>query len=207
MKQLFNPDGPVMVVLQAISDLFLINLCFLVSCVPIFTIGTAVTAMYGIYFRKEKDGSVIKAFFSKFRQNFKQSTVVWLILLLLGLILLMDFRLLAMVDGSYAIVSYILYFACFALVGVCCYVFPMIARFENSTVLTVKNALLLSIYKFPKTILMVAITILPLIFLIMSTDLFAKIFMVWLLIGFAGSAKVNSMILTTVFADLKTADE
>ena len=66
-----------------------LNILWLVCCLPIVTIGASTTALYYTSFKIAKDeGSYITTmFFRSFRQNFKQATVIWLIMLAAGLII------------------------------------------------------------------------------------------------------------------------
>ena len=66
-----------------------LNILWLICCLPIFTIGASTTALYYTSFKIAKDeGSFITTmFFRSFRQNFRQATVIWLIMLVTGLIL------------------------------------------------------------------------------------------------------------------------
>lgn len=200
MKNLFHPNSPFMILLQKVSDLFLVNLCFLLCCIPVFTIGAAATAMYAVYFRSADDYGACRLFFREFKAAFKQSTAVWLIILAAGAVLYLDFHFLDMLSGNNSVVRYILYMACFTLFGICCYVFPLMARYRNTVFGMMKNALILSISMLPKTIVMMLITAFPCLVLIVSTDLFGRMFMLWLLIGFSVTAKVNSMILDDIFS-------
>ena len=45
----------------------------------------------------------------------------------------------------------------------CMYVFPVLAKFENSIFRTLKNAFLMSLMQFPKTILMIIMYAVPLV--------------------------------------------
>ena len=46
MDKLFGPNNPVTVFLARLCDLIFLNLVFVVTCLPLFTIGAAVTALY-----------------------------------------------------------------------------------------------------------------------------------------------------------------
>ena len=86
MLSFLNPESKFMLAMSRIGDLLLLNLMFLISCVPIFTIGAASTAMYTLCFRfdTDREQGLIKSYLIAFRDNFKQATVIWLILLLCG---------------------------------------------------------------------------------------------------------------------------
>ena len=46
MRGVFNPDSPMMRALGVVWDLIVLNLLFLVCCIPVVTIGPAITALH-----------------------------------------------------------------------------------------------------------------------------------------------------------------
>ena len=89
MRGLFHPDSKLMQVLGFVADLFLLNMLFLLCCVPIFTIGAAQAGLHSaarILQDPQDDRSVYKAFFRGFKDGFGRVTVAWVLVLLLVLI-------------------------------------------------------------------------------------------------------------------------
>lgn len=201
MKSLFQMDGPLFRALSWLSELMVLNLCFLVGCLPVFTIGASITALYASLFFRE-DGGGTRRFFREFRRNFRQGVILGLILGALGLILLLDCRFLGLLGEGYAAAQYLLYLAGLIWVGVGCYAFGLTARYENTVVRTLKNALLLSVSMLPRTILMVLIDLAPLLLLLVSPELFGRSFILWLLVGFAVCAHAKVWVLKDVFSAL-----
>ncbi len=66
-----------------------LNLLWFVCSIPVFTIGAATTALYYASLKvvRDEDSHVGALFFRSFRENFRQATVIWLILLGVGLFL------------------------------------------------------------------------------------------------------------------------
>ena len=90
MGKLFNPDSPIMQGLIKISDMVVLNFLCILCCIPIITIGAAVTALYDAMGRMMRDeGGIYKAYFKALKSNFKQATAQWLILLFTGALLAM----------------------------------------------------------------------------------------------------------------------
>lgn len=86
----FSYDSKPMQVLMYIGDLIILNILFLLCCIPVFTIGAAHAALYsGIRTLQdpEDDTAVSKAFFKGFRTGFKQITIAWNILFVATLVL------------------------------------------------------------------------------------------------------------------------
>ena len=75
MKHLFDPDGAVMRGLTALSDIILLNLCFLLCCIPLVTAGAAWSALYGAYLRRREGDGAVRLFFSGFRRKIGRAHV------------------------------------------------------------------------------------------------------------------------------------
>ena len=144
-----------------------LNIMWLVCCLPIVTIGASTTALYYTSFKIAKDeGSYItKMFFHSFKQNFKQATVIWLIMLAAGAAIVADaillYRLRAASTGTIAVVWTLLLacvFTCMiAYVIVLVYIFPLLSIASNTTANMFKNAFLIGTHYLFVTILVVFI--------------------------------------------------
>lgn len=206
MKNFFHPDGPVVRFLGRIAELMALNLCFLLCCLPVFTIGASVTALYGSLFAREEEGD-FRRFFRQFRENFRQGTVLGLILGAIGLVLIMDFQLLGQLEGRFALVKYLLYLTALCWAGVSSFAFGLAARFRNTLGRILKNALLLAVSMLPRTVLMVLIDAAPALLLLVAPELFGRSFIAWLLVGFAACAQAKVWVLRDVFAALPEKKE
>ena len=82
MGKIFDMDSPVMRFLSRMADLMIMNLVVTICCIPIVTIGASITAMHYVMLKlvRGEDGYIVKDFFKSFKQNFKQSTIIWLIM-------------------------------------------------------------------------------------------------------------------------------
>ena len=88
----FNYDNPVWRFIGKFGDLIILNVLWFVCSIPIFTIGASTTAVYYVTLKlaRNDDGYTIRSFFKSFKENFKQATIIWLIMLAVGLILGFD---------------------------------------------------------------------------------------------------------------------
>ncbi|MDO4866056.1 MAG: YesL family protein [Clostridia bacterium] len=144
-----------------------LNVMWLICCLPIVTIGASTTALYYTSFKIAKDeGSYITTmFFRSFKQNFKQATIIWLIMLGAGALIVGDAILLSRLRdasaGTAAVVWTLLLaciFACMiAYVIVLVYIFPLLSIASNTTVNMFKNAFLIGTHYLFVTILVVFI--------------------------------------------------
>ena len=52
--KLFNLDSPVMVFLSKVANLMILNVLTIICCIPIFTAGAAITALYYVTIKMAK---------------------------------------------------------------------------------------------------------------------------------------------------------
>ena len=102
MSSLFNMDSPIMRFLSRVCDIMILNILCIVFCIPIITAGASVTAMYTVTLKmvRGEESYIFKGFLKAFKENFKQSTIIWLILLVIGALLAFDFRAVNMLPAA-----------------------------------------------------------------------------------------------------------
>ena len=133
MNNLLNPDNPVMQFITKIVTTVYLNILWFLCCLPIFTAGAATTALYYVTLKmvKNEEGNITKAFFHSFKENFKQGTIIWLILLAFGIRLGVDGYVLYHLrfeNAFWTICSAILIVVILAYVIVLLYIFPLLSR-------------------------------------------------------------------------------
>ncbi len=165
MGRFFNIDSPIMHFLGRVADLMILNLVTLICCLPVVTIGASLTAMHYVLLKmvRNRESYIVRSFFKSFKANFKQATIIWMIILLLLVVFIMDLRIIN--DSSLGfpqVLKIMVYALLMVAYMVICYVFPVLSRFENTVVKTMKNALFMAILSFPKTVLMMVVYLLPL---------------------------------------------
>ena len=202
-------DNVVMRALGKIGDMICLNVMWLICCIPIITIGASTTALYTVMLRmvKNEEGYIFRGFLKAFKSNFKQSTLIWLILLLLGIVWTVDFRVAGFMPGMAGIILSAIFLALgFILLSVMIYIFPLTARYENGIKATFKNALILTVAKLPYTFLMVAIVVAAVFASLWSAFTLLFSLPLWLIIGGALIAWVNSYILRRGFVVFEGSD-
>lgn len=210
MRDFFSMDGTVFRFLSKVADLMILNILFLICCIPVVTIGASVTALsyVTLKMKDQEEGYIWKAFFHSFRQNIRQSTLIWLLMLALGAVLFLDFRLSTLMDGAIGQAVQILAGAGGLIwLMVFLYVFPLQARFYNTIGGTLRNALLLALGNFPKTLCMIALVIGAAIVTFFNGYTLWYGILVWLLLGFAVVAWINSQLLYGIFKKLMPPEE
>ena len=80
--RLFNPDSPLMQFLTRLADLVILNILWILFSLPIVTLGASTTALYRSVLTLIDGGgsSTVLLFWNAFRSNFKQSTLLFLVL-------------------------------------------------------------------------------------------------------------------------------
>ena len=199
---LLNEDNIIHIFLNKLGDIIVANLLFLVCCIPIITIGPALTALYHCMLRtvKGNNNGTTKTFFRAFKENFRQSLIVWLGLLAVGFILFLNVRFL---QNTASVVSKPLFYVSLGIAGLviilALYIFPVIAAFANTTVNLLKNAYVFAFLHFPSTLAIAVITILPMFMTYRDIKLMPLYACCWFFFGFGLTAYVNSLLLYRMF--------
>lgn len=162
MDQIFNVDNKFFRGISKIIDCAWLSILWMMCCVPVFTAGAATTALYYAVNKviKNDRGYVSSEFFSAFKSNFKQSTVIWLMFLALYIWLGVDYFVMrAYAEAGIAIGNMSIIFLVFGMLVTMWgfYLFPYIARFESSTKVILKNTALIAIGNAPWTLLLVTV--------------------------------------------------
>lgn len=199
---LLNEDNVIHIFLNKLGDIIVANLLFLVCCIPIITIGPALTALYHCMLRtvKGNNNGTTKTFFRALKENFRQSLIVWLGLLAVGFILFLNIRFL---QNTASAVSKPLFYVSLGIAGLviilALYIFPVIAAFANTTVNLLKNAYVFAFLHFPSTLAIAVITILPMFMTYRDIKLMPLYACCWFFFGFGLTAYVNSLLLYRMF--------
>lgn len=166
MGKLFDMDSPLMRFLNRVADLLILNILVMICCIPIITVGAAVTAMHYVLLKivRDEEGYLLKGFFKSFISNFKQATLAWILMLIVIAVYIGDALIFKYsgVEFPKALVIAVIAVGIIALM-IAVYIFPLIARFENTTKNTVKNAAILAFANLPRTLAMVFFYAVPLI--------------------------------------------
>lgn len=165
--KLFNLDSGLMRSLSKFTDCICLSLVYFVSCIPIITVGAASTALYYTVHKvlRHDRGYLFRDYLSSFRSNFRQVTPVWLAAAVIGGVLGADFY----ISSYYAKAeNYFFALTVVVLLGITMwfawvsYLFPYMARFENTRRQSMKNAILMAIAHLPMTFLLLVMTALSL---------------------------------------------
>ena len=139
-------------------------------------------------------------FFHAFRQNLKQGVLMTLLLLAVCIVLYVDLNIARNTQLAFGqLLSILFLILFFVVVMAASYVFPLLAQFENTIKQTVKNALFMSAWHLPYTLVIVLLNLLPVILFFLSPVLFTMSLIVWLVVGVAATAYLNSRLFVKIF--------
>ena len=209
MSKFFSLDSPFMRAMSRIADLMILNLLFIFTSIPIFTIGAGFTALYTVCFRlgTDDEGNTAKDYFRAFKENFKQSTLLWILMLIVMATAFFNAALFYTMGGLFHLI-WILAAALLVLaVFICSYAFPLMSQFESTGKQVFKNSLVLSIAYLPRSILMAALNALPVALVLTQVYVFLHVGFIWFTLYFASIAYLNSRLLKKVFAPFYDKDQ
>ncbi len=207
MGKFFDIDSPLMRVLNRVADLMILNLVTLFFVIVPFTGGAALTGMHYVLLKmvRDEDAYIIKGFWKSFKLNFKQATILWIIVILVAGIIGVDF--LWIIQNPVAVPKayfYVMIGVSVILYMISLYIFPLESRFENTIRNTLKNSVMFSILGLPRTIGMAAVSMIP-ILLLYFFDL--QILPILVLFGLTGPGYLMALMYNGLFKRFEPKEE
>lgn len=173
MGGLFNMDGPLYKFGTLIFDMFFLNLIWVIFSLPIFTIGASTTALFYVCGKRVKgeEGYLFRDFWKSFKMNFKQSTIVWLIAMLVFFILYIDFKSLNLMGNFQKYFFVLLLVIGFETIMTVLYIFPVLSKFYIKTSNLIKTSFFMANKHLLTTILCILLAALD-VFLFLNFSFF-----------------------------------
>jgi uncharacterized membrane protein YesL len=200
---LFSQDSALMRGLTRVADVMILNFLFIITVVPVVTLGAALTALNFTAMRiaTGRCNSVSGDYFRSFRQNFRQGTVLALVLVALGAVLAAWYLVvtnLAVEPLAELLLLAVWYGLALTFAMMALFAFPYLASFEGSTRQVLRNARLMS-WKHSLTSLG-ALTLIGLS--VVVTVFYPQVTgygLFWLLAGFGAIATANGFLFARIF--------
>ena len=202
MGNLFSENSPIVIFLNRFFDLLILNWIFILTCLPIITIGPALTALYSVTLKMANGDNpyIFKTYFRTFTQNFKESIILWLPLLFGLLFFSADLYIVhTQLDESLLFLQFPILFFIFCIISIIIYAFPVFAIFDNSLAKTTKNALLLSLGNLPLTIFTIMLIVILTSIAQVSSETMWGVISIFLFVGCSVFALVLSFYLLRIF--------
>lgn len=137
MEKWFGPDSKFYKYGTILADLIILTIIWSLVSLPLFTIGTATTAIYYVTTRQlsDREGYVTRDFFKSFKQNFITGTLLTLLLAVFVVILFFN------ITSTYGtIYFYISIVIAYEVIITAMYAFPILARFDLKLWGVIRNA-------------------------------------------------------------------
>lgn len=198
IKGLFDLDNPFYSFGKKLVIVLVLNFVFILTCIPIVTIGASMTAMNGVFMKviNERDVNPFTEYFVIFKQNFLKSTPIWLLSMLIMTIMYVDMYYwfnIGIKEGPYAYVMIALSAVVIVFFLMVLHtVFPLIARFDmtvkeyiiNAVRITLKD-LLLSFEGLFFTVAIVGFTF----YMVLTATWLIMVYMILMCFGLNGLAQ------------------
>lgn len=158
-----------MTFLDGFADVMVLAILWVICSLPIITVGASTTAFYSVMMKLVvgEESYVVRSFFKAFKENFKISTVVWIIMGTIGALVCTSIYI---VFNSSKVGSKLFYALPFYLMVLIIYtmtinfVFPYIAKFYDTIKRTLMISLIFSTRHFLRSILLIIIDVAIIIF-------------------------------------------
>ena len=198
----FSPKSAGTRFLTALANLIIVNFLFIITCIPVITIGASITSLYRITIAilAGDNPSVWKDYLTCFKNNFLKATLFQLLYTALTAFFLFEiFMVNNMMDPEYYWAAYPAYFFLAVIFSSSVYSFPLLAWFEESFKQYLKNSVLLAITNIPVTLMIIVITggLAFLVYQFTVTSLSILVFM-----GFSTIAMFYSLFFKRIFEKL-----
>lgn len=197
MKKL-SIDNPFFEFMSNLADLVMLNITWVITCIPVVTIGAAQTAFYRIMLRRVRGTCVypVREYLAAFKEEFGKSTKIWIGFLIIGAVLVFDLMYMGQTWTAWGIAVGVLLFLWVILVS---YVFPVMAQFENTLKNTMKNACYMAVRHLPYTIGIIILNLIPVFCFLAGGAIMQVTLPVYMVIGFAVTARINAAMFRNIF--------
>lgn len=202
MMKFFSNQGPFGRLMARFWILFAANLLFMASCLPIVTAGAGLSALYYTTLRTLRgDGELhlVSTFWKGFKDNWKQGTIAWLVLLALAFLLYLEIFWCGQIGGWAVLFQYALLGIGLAALSVGCYLFPVIAAFRGTLPQLVRNSFYFVMKRPPVAIIVVVLYIVPMYWTWLNTAALPLYAFLWCTVGFSGIAILVSKLILPLF--------
>lgn len=204
--KILDIDSPLILFLGKMADMMWLTILTMICCIPIITVGPSLTALHYVALKmvRNEDGYITRSFFKAFKENFRQATIIWLIFLVIFVFLFVDYRIImtAGTEINLIVQLLLLVIAIFA-VFTFMYVWPLLAKFDNTIKRTIINAFAISGFQFFKSLLMLFINLMPFLLWYFVQPQIPNIFPVLFVFWFSAPAYFSAKIYDKFFRTME----
>lgn len=197
-----HEETPVARLLSRFMDLILLNIFWLICSIPIITIGASTAALYDMTMRLalHEEVSVISGFFKSFVHQMKKGTLLYLLALAAGAFLALDFWSAIQWNIPFKFVLQVLILSVgYFYLATVSHAIPALAYFDEPVIKTVKHGFFLAMRNGIFTVYVMILDLIPFIIFFLFPLVFMKSLFLWLTVGIALIAWLNSLHLVRLF--------
>lgn len=196
----FSPDSKFFNFMSKLGDFVVLNILFIITCIPVFTIGASFCALYTVCKKRlaDEESYIIRGYLAIWKENFKNATIMWVFFLVWLPILLSLTNLATKHLNNVILFSFCLLIILWYIFSML-YAFPLQASFINTPFRIILNSFLTAMAHLPYTIVLFAVTMLPAVITWLFPGALYFTFTYWLLIGFSLNGILSVLITERVF--------
>ncbi len=196
MKKIFSMNGSIFGFMTKIYQILVLNVFFIISSLPIVTIGASFTALYSCCLKiaNDEEVSLWIDYKRSFKNNFKIATQVFF-LILAAFVIIFGIAYTAQ-QWHFTVGLWIMLGIVTVLIFGVEFLFPLIARFKNTLSGYLNNAVGLSFHNAAVSIAVFIVTVGLLVFFPVFIP---KLFFLWLFTAFGAVGLINSYLFKYVF--------
>lgn len=201
-QKVFGLDNKVMRVSAKVFDLMILNLSFVISCIPLVTIGPAIITIYRMTtrIREEATLNVGREYWKEFKGNWQQGLLLGILACFITVAIYLNVQIFSSIQHPLALALEMLSYGIgFISLITVLYAFLISSQFTTDYLKLIKNAFLLSFLNFSKTVQVVTPIILIAILLMYSPMTMLVTLSILLCIGFSLIAYFQTKIIQSVF--------
>lgn len=169
----FSVDSPLYKFISRLWDIVQLNFFWLLCCIPVVTAGASTVAACSVALKMAEDteGYIARSFFKAFRENIKGGSLLGILTLVAAYAVYLDFQFWNATESVVFLIMGMVAVLVFTM-GLL-YAFPLMARYENTFLRTLKNSYDISTRYFLRTLMMAAIVALEVVLFLWNTTLIA----------------------------------
>lgn len=152
--------------LETITNLVILNILWIISCIPVITIFPATTAMFSVVrnWQTNKDPTVLKQYMKEFIANFKNSFFIGLIWLVMIFVLYFDFAFVLTLETHFKVIGFGVFFTIsFLIICTTVFLFPILVNYQVNWKQAIFNSFVASMVYFPTTLSIIIFMIITIV--------------------------------------------
>lgn len=194
-----SPFGRLM---SRIGIIIVANLLFILCSLPVITMGASLCAMYHVMLKALRSGGQInpfKQFFLGFRDNFRQSTLSWILLILLAVFGYVDIQICRQAGGFIYQMRFAIYAIGLIVLMTAIYLFPVMAAFKNTLPNLIRSAVYYAVKNPGRLLVLLFFHVFPLYLTYSDPQMMPLYAFIWFVCGFGAIAMLTARLLIRDF--------